>query len=160
MRRPHRWPAAAILAAVGLLTMLAPAAASAQSPAPLGDTGVRIVVRVHGVRSTDGEVVAVLYGDNPDDFLRAGKRVARVRTPAARGVVVLELSAPRSGRYAIAVYHDENGNRKLDTALTGLPTEGFGFSNNPRIWLRPPSLEDAAFTVDARPIAVGIDLRY
>jgi uncharacterized protein (DUF2141 family) len=160
-RRPYGWPAATILAAGGLLTMVALAtAASAQSPAPLGDTGVRIVVRVHGVRSSSGEVVAVLYGDNPDDFLRAGKRVARVRTPAAMGVVVLELSAPRSGRYAIAIYHDENGNRKLDRALTGLPTEGFGFSNNPRIWLRPPRLEEAAFTVDARPIAVDIDLRY
>jgi uncharacterized protein (DUF2141 family) len=158
-RRLHRWPT--ILGAAGLLILMAPAPApSAPSPAPPGDAGVRIVVRVHGVRSSGGEVVAVLYGNNPDDFLRAGKRVARVRTPAAMGVLVLELSAPRSGRYAIAVYHDENGNRKLDTGLTGVPTEGFGFSNNPRIWLRPPRLEDVAFTVDSRPIAVDIDLRY
>jgi uncharacterized protein (DUF2141 family) len=140
--------------------MVGPAAASAQSPAPLGDTGVRIVVRVHGVRSTGGEVVAVLYGDNPDDFLRSGKRLERARVPATTGVVVLELVAPRPGRYAIAVYHDENGNRKFDRALTGLPTEGYGLSNNPRIWLRPPQLVDAAFTVDARPTAVDIDLRY
>jgi uncharacterized protein (DUF2141 family) len=140
---------------VGLAT-----AASAQSPAPLGDTGVRIAVRVHGVRSTGGEVVAVLYGDNPDDFLRSGKRLERARVPATTGVVVLELVAPRPGRYAIAVYHDENGNRKFDRALTGLPTEGYGLSNNPRIWLRPPHLADAAFVVNARPTAVDIDLRY
>jgi uncharacterized protein (DUF2141 family) len=140
--------------------MVAPATAASAPPAPFGDTGVPIVVRVHGVRSSHGEVVAVLYGDNPDDFLRSGKRVARVRTPAATGVVMLELSAPRSGRYAIAIYHDENGNRKLDTALTGLPTEGYGLSNNPRIWLRRPRLEDSAFAVDARPITVDIDVRY
>jgi uncharacterized protein (DUF2141 family) len=135
-------------------------AASAQSPAPLGDTGVRIVVRIHGVRSSAGEVVAVLYGDNPDDFLRSGKRLERVRVPATTGVVLLELVAPRPGRYAVAVYHDENGNHKFDRAVTGLPTEGFGISNNPRIWLRPPPLADAAFIANVRPTAVDINLRY
>jgi uncharacterized protein (DUF2141 family) len=150
-----------ILAAVGLLIMLTPVtAASAESPAPLADDGVRIVVRIHGVRSSAGEVVAVLYGDNPDHFLRSGKRLERVRAPATTGNVVLELVAPRPGRYAIAVYHDENGNHKFDRAVTGLPTEGFGVSNNPRIWLRPPPLADAAFIANVRPTAVDIQLRY
>jgi uncharacterized protein (DUF2141 family) len=141
-----------------MVTPVTPAAA--QSPAPLGEAGVRIVVRIHGVRNSAGEVVAVLYGDNPDDFLRSGKRLERVRVPATTGVVVLELVAPQPGRYAIAVYHDENGNHKFDRALTGLPTEGFGVSNNPRIWLRPPPLADAAFIANVRPTAVDIDLRY
>jgi uncharacterized protein (DUF2141 family) len=150
-----------ILAAVGVLIMVTPVTpASAQSPVPLGDAGVRIVVRIHGVRNSAGEVVAVLYGDNPDDFLRSGKRLERVRVPATTGVVVLDLVAPRPGRYAIAVYHDENGNHKFDRGLTGLPTEGFGVSNNPRIWLRPPPLEDAAFIANVRPTALDINLRY
>lgn len=41
--------------------------------------------------------------------------------------------------YGVAVFHDENKNRKLDT--TGplkIPTEGIGFSNNPKIAFGPP----------------------
>jgi uncharacterized protein (DUF2141 family) len=150
----------AILALLGAVSMVSPAIAASSSAPPDPGGGVTLVVRVHGVRSSDGQVVAVLYGDNPDDFLRAGKRLARLRVPAAMGVVVLELQAARPGRYAVAVYHDENGNRKLDTAVTGLPSEGFGLSNNPRIWLRRPRLADAALTVEAGRAAVDIDLRY
>jgi uncharacterized protein (DUF2141 family) len=146
--------------ALGGLISVAPATAASLSPPAALESGIGIVVRVQGVRSAAGEVVAVLYGDNPDDFLRSGKRLARARVAAARGVVMLELVAPRAGRYAIAVYHDENGNHKFDRAFTGLPTEGYGLSNNPRIWLRPPHLTEAAFIVDVRPTAVDISLRY
>jgi uncharacterized protein (DUF2141 family) len=68
--------------------------------------------------------------------------------------------APRPGRYAIAVGHDENGNRTLDTAVTGLPAQGCGLSSNPRIWFRRPRLADTAFTVDPAQPAVDTDLRY
>ena len=33
-------------------------------------------------------------------------------------------------RYAVAVYHDVNGNGRLDTVPPGLPTEPYGFSND------------------------------
>jgi uncharacterized protein (DUF2141 family) len=34
------------------------------------------------------------------------------------------------GEYAISLYHDVNGNNKLDTGLYGIPVEGYGFSNH------------------------------
>ena len=34
------------------------------------------------------------------------------------------------GKYAIRYFHDENINGKLDTNKMGIPTEGYGFSNN------------------------------
>src|SRR3546814_17710345 len=33
------------------------------------------------------------------------------------------------GHYAVAIYHDENGDRKFNRTLT-TPKEGFGFSND------------------------------
>ena len=34
------------------------------------------------------------------------------------------------GRYAIAVYHDVNGNGRLDRSAIGFPSEPYGFSND------------------------------
>ena len=31
----------------------------------------------------------------------------------------------------MAIYHDANGDHDFNRSLVGLPTEGFGFSNNP-----------------------------
>jgi uncharacterized protein (DUF2141 family) len=137
--------------AVALSLVLAQGAAEAS---------IVIAVNVHGVRSDAGELVVVLYGDNPDDFLKKGKRLARERMPARNGSVTFTLPVPKPGTYAVAVYHDENGNRKLDRSLIGLPSEGFGLSNNPAIGLRTPRLADAAFSVGDGRAAVDISLRY
>ncbi len=34
------------------------------------------------------------------------------------------------GKYAVRYFHDENMNGNLDTNKMGIPTEGYGFSNN------------------------------
>lgn len=124
------------------------------------DAPVLIAVHVHGVRSDAGDLVAVLYGDNPAHFLKKGKRLARERVRARPGSVTVHLPAPRAGTYAVAVYHDENGNRKLDTSMLGVPAEGFGLSNNPAVRFAAPRLADAAFAVNGARAAVDVALRY
>lgn len=43
---------------------------------------------------------------------------------------------------AIALFQDKNGNKKLDK-LFFIPTEPYGFSNNPRTLFRPATFEEA-----------------
>ena len=62
------------------------------------------------------------------------------------------------GRYAVMVTHDENGNGKLDANMLGMPTEGYGFSNNPRV-MRKPTFDEAAFEVGAGGASITIELR-
>jgi uncharacterized protein (DUF2141 family) len=119
-----------------------------------------VLVQVDGIRSSQGALVAVLYGDNPADFLQTGRRLARERVPARTGSVTLCLEASRPGRYALAVYHDENDNKRFDRSWTGLPAEGFGVSNNPSPWLRAPTHAEAAFEVGAGRTVVRVVLRY
>lgn len=56
--------------------------------------------------------------------------------------VTLKLPA---GRFAVAVFHDMNGNRELDRNMFRIPAEPFGFSNNPRVIAGPPDFNEAAF---------------
>jgi uncharacterized protein (DUF2141 family) len=119
-----------------------------------------VLIQVQGVRSSGGALVAVLYGDNPSEFLKKGARVARERVQARPGSVTVCLEAPRPGVYAVAVYHDENDNHRFDRSWTGLPVEGFGVSNNPRPFLRAPTHGESAFEVGPGHRLVKIDLRY
>jgi uncharacterized protein (DUF2141 family) len=52
-----------------------------------------------------------------------------------KSAVVLTNLDP--GQYAIILFHDENGNGKLDRNALGVPTEPYGFSNNVRGFLGP-----------------------
>ena len=72
----------------------------------------------------------------------------------------VEQKVYRPGTYAVAIYHDENGNKKFDKNFFGLPTEGFGFSNNPGILFGPPDHDEAAFEVGDTPVTVHIDVTY
>jgi uncharacterized protein (DUF2141 family) len=55
----------------------------------------------------------------------------------------------RPGTYAIAAFHDKNNDEQLNTNAIGAPIEGFGFSNNPKIYFGPPSFKKARFTIKA-----------
>jgi len=64
------------------------------------------------------------------------------------------------GTYALAVIHDENRNGKLDTNWMGIPTEGYGFSNEAKALLGPPSFSAAKFQYDGGTLNLTISLRY
>lgn len=119
-----------------------------------------IDVRVQGVRSDRGNIMFVLYGDNPDDFLVKGKKIFKQHFVAKRGTVAFCVIVPKAGTYAASVYHDENGNKKLDRSWIGIPAEGAGFSNNPPLLVGPPSHTQAAFQVSNGPKRVEIQLNY
>ena len=60
-----------------------------------------------------------------------------------------------TGPVAIRLFHDENGNGKLDTNMLGIPTEGYGFSTNPSI-MGPATFEDAVFRVSGKSTSTTI----
>jgi uncharacterized protein (DUF2141 family) len=60
--------------------------------------------------------------------------------------------------YALAVIHDEDSNGKLNTNWLGIPTEGYGFSNDARALLGPPTFSAASFSYDGRSVELTISL--
>jgi uncharacterized protein (DUF2141 family) len=156
----QRMPRFAALLALALLAAAA-APAPAQEPAECPESGpVRLLVRVHDVRSAAGNVTAVVYGDNPADFLARGKRLERRRVPARVGTVSLCLPLPGPGTYALALYHDEDGDRRLTRNLLGLPAEGYGFSRDAPTTLGLPLFEDVAFSAGPGSNALEARMRY
>jgi uncharacterized protein (DUF2141 family) len=63
------------------------------------------------------------------------------------------------GSYSIKVFHDENGNSRLDKDFLGVPTERYGFSNNARGQYGPPPFVKTAFTLNSPQMTIAIELR-
>lgn len=114
-----------------------------------------VELELSGLRSTKGVVQICLTRDAarfPDCAPGSLRTV-----PAAQTRVRFD-SLP-SGAYAVALFHDENRNNKLDTML-GIPREGFGFSRNPAIGFGPPKFSAARFTVTTGDSAERVKLKY
>jgi uncharacterized protein (DUF2141 family) len=116
---------------------------------------VRVTVRGVG----NGGILSVELYHDPDNFLNKKGRTKRIRIPATEGQHTVCFNLEKPGTYAVATYHDVDGNRKLDRKWNMMPDEPFGLSNNPK--LRPgfPAFNEAAFTTGELGSDININLQ-
>ncbi len=128
-------------------------------------------VTVSGIRSDAGSLMIGLYdsaGGFESAIAKAGEggvlndpgRLAGVVMRAKAGSLSIAFPQLPPGRYAVIVVHDENNNGKLDENVVGLPTEGFGFSNDARGLLSAPSFAAAAVGLGVEDRQVAVSLSY
>jgi uncharacterized protein (DUF2141 family) len=115
-------------------------------------------VTVLGLKSEDGEVALALFG-SAENFKTRTNAVAAGRVPPNGDTVVWQVENLQPGRYALAVYHDLNGNGELDRTTLGPPDEPYGFSNDARGTLGPPKFDKAAIEIGPATRAIEIKLR-
>ena len=122
-------------------------------PQAEADPTVRITVA--GVAAPQGFMMVALH----DEKGWSGAPLARARVAVAAKTVTLTLPAPAPGRYGIKLFHDVNGDGKMETNILGFPIEPVGFSNDAPIRLGPPSFADAAFDIGPAGAAQTITLK-
>lgn len=118
----------------------------------------RLDVGIAALRSAKGALIVCLTRDPAHFPDCSGDRAARHLTIPANGVLARFIDLP-SGDYALALIHDENGNGRLDM-LIGIPTEGVGFSRNPRLTFGPPRFAAAQFRVEQAETSQDVRMRY
>lgn len=119
-----------------------------------------IEVRVEGVRSDAGQVFVTLF-DSDEGF--PGAEGAGVGTLSARqvdGTAVVVFENVAYGEYAVAAYHDEDGNGKMKTVYGSIPLEGIGISRDAKGVMGPPKFKDAKFPLDSAAASVTVTIRY
>ena len=113
-----------------------------------------LVIRATGVQSSDG----MLYVGICDRSFEEATCPYRDRAKARAGTVEFRVPNVKPGSYAIAVFHDLNGNTKLDRNFIGLPSEPYGFSND--VGRRGiPSFEGALVPVKEPSTSVTVTVR-
>ncbi|APR87623.1 hypothetical protein A7982_12972 [Minicystis rosea] len=65
-----------------------------------------------------------------------------------------------AGTYAVACFHDENDNGKLDTNFIGIPKEGVAVSNDAKGTLGPPSFKDAKLVFPGTATEIRVKVKY
>lgn len=152
MKRPLGMNRAAIrLAALGTLALTQGGAVLPQR--------TTVLVDVVGLRSHKGLIQACLTAD-PVTFPDCEKdpQALHQTVPAASNdVIAFQHVLP--GRYAVALFHDENANGRMDKMLM-MPREGFGFSRDAPIRFGPPRFSAAAFTLGETQLTTSIRMRY
>jgi uncharacterized protein (DUF2141 family) len=112
-------------------------------------------IRVKGVASSKGEILAAVC--DRAAFLKKG--CIRVTAPAKRGETVLKAQVP-GGEWAVSVFHDEDGDRKMARGAMGIPAEGWGFSRDAKGRFGPPTFDEAAVRIGGASAVQTINLTY
>lgn len=148
-----------ILAAISGLALAAPALAADNCEGTQTPGSTRLAVQVNGVKPAVGEVAVTVYPDDRRRFLAPGGKLARARVRAQAPSTRVCFWLP-PGSYAVAAYHDANGDRDFNRGLTGLPAEGFGFSNDPVTKTALPPLESVRFQLPGAGRTLSVRMKY
>lgn len=113
-------------------------------------------ITVSGLRSDQGNLRLTLYGDDPEEWLAKGMKTLRFDLPVQAGAMTLCMPLPKANsNYAMGVLHDENGNGKTD-----IISDGYGFSNGPKVVLGAPSYKKVVFAAGAGATDISISINY
>jgi uncharacterized protein (DUF2141 family) len=119
-----------------------------------------LLVTIGGLKNQKGQLCMSLFKSNkgfPTDSKRAVQsKCIKINSSS----VVVNFSNLSPGNYAAAVIHDANSDRNLNRNTLGIPTEGFGFSQNPAIVSGPPQFGDTMFLVVGSSTNIAIQLQY
>ncbi len=83
----------------------------------------QLQIQIVDLQSDKGRVMLELFDANHQSVNKKTETIQNKKSTIA-------FEGLKPGRYAVRYFHDENSNDKLDTNMFGIPTEGYGISND------------------------------
>ncbi len=117
-----------------------------------------LVIAMSGCKSDKGKMMVAVY-DSKAAFSKLELARATAMVTVTGGKAQVEIPDLEPGTYSVTVYHDENGNGKLDTNFLGMPKEVYGFSNDARGKAGPPEWEATTFAFEGGTKTISITLK-
>jgi uncharacterized protein (DUF2141 family) len=119
-----------------------------------------LMVELTGLRSNLGVVNIGVFASAEGFPNDVSKAVRSGCFPITERPLILTFEDLPFGQYAATIHHDENMDGELNTNLLGIPTEGIGFSGNPKIWRGVPPFAKTQFEFSAEVDFVAIRVKY
>jgi uncharacterized protein (DUF2141 family) len=123
------------------------------------DIPCKLSVEFTNIRNKEGKLYLFIYNyknqypDNPYKYYEIDK------SSIYNNRLLVNIPKMAVGKYAISILDDENANDDLDRFL-GIPTEGYGFSNNVRPLLSMPKYEELLFDLNKDYTRLKLELQY
>lgn len=99
---------------------------------------VQLEVVFTNIESDKGQVLMKILNEKDEQV--GAKMIKEIKDGQARAFFKLP-----KGKYGISAFHDENSNEKLDKNFFGIPSEQYGFSNDPTVRFGPPDISEQLF---------------
>lgn len=119
-----------------------------------------LIVDVTDLQDQKGSVCIKVFNGSqgfPNSNDRVVKRECVKITANPMRLTYRDLPA---GNYAVAVFHDTNGDGVMRRNAAGMPTEGYGFSNNPVVKTSAPKYGQAVFLLAGRNTRIQVRMKY
>ena len=88
----------------------------------------QLTLTVTGLKPLKGDLYIGLH-NRPEYFQVPDSAFMKMKVAVKSETQMVSFENVPEGRYAIAVYHDENLNGMMDVNNLGIPKEGYGFSS-------------------------------
>ncbi|MBK6620273.1 MAG: DUF2141 domain-containing protein [Saprospirales bacterium] len=123
------------------------------------DQNATLQLEISNIRETKGKIRVGLFKDG-DGFPDQGKVLWSKGFDPQTGKISVQIPDLLFGDYAIAVFHDLNGNGKLDRNMLGIPSEPYGFSGKASGKWSAPVFEDARISLSEKTVFQRIELFF
>lgn len=136
LRLPAGGAAARSLGAAIVLVLWLP-------PLQAQSAGASLEVVVPNARNAQGKLGCQLFASAEGFPANSERALQAIMAPITTGSARCRFQAVPAGSYAVAVVHDENNNQRLDSNFLGVPTEGYGVSNNKTYAMSEPRWDES-----------------
>jgi len=113
-------------------------------------------VEIKGISAIEGNLMIVAYG-SADDMQNSTNAWQKVIRKVSAQQETLHFADVAPGQYGFMIFQDLDGDFTLATNLFGIPSEPYGFSNNPVVHGRP-DFADIAFVMGSENQTISISL--
>ncbi len=110
-------------------------------------TAHTLTIQIDHISEQSGKLHVAVYADENSYDQGKNAAAAQIKPVTANSHQLVFTDLP-AGQYAVKLMHDANDNGSLDRNFIGIPSEGYGFSNNAGEF-GPASFAEAAFDVAA-----------
>ena len=117
-----------------------------------------LTIQIKNIEVLKGKIMIAVF-NNEDNFKTKENPNFSDSLNVSSSNLKLTFKSIPQGTYAIAIYHDENSDGKLNAAKLGIPTEGVGFSGIATTLHKKPKFEDCAFEIN-RDTTISISMIY
>jgi len=107
-----------------------------------------ITLKVKGITKAKGIMNIALFA-NEEDYSDDENYAFAGEIPVESIDFSIVMEDIPFGTYAIKIFYDEDSNGEFNKNWIGMPKEPFGFSNDAKGRMGPPSFEAAAFKLDS-----------
>lgn len=128
------------------------------SPSVKALSSSSLTVTINGLKNQRGQVCLSLFSGGRGFPSSSDRAVVARCVKLENAPLTVKFENLKPGSYAIAAFHDANSDGVLNRNLLGIPTEEFGFSQNPTILTGAPKFGDCAVLVAGPQTNINIQM--